>query len=354
MEWTFAVKSNKIFKQIALIIAAVVGLSFFIFFQIFQRVYLYAGVLIHKYKTDCGCTQMTQLLAMHPFIFGALLALSLVIIVFMGWAVYKFIRLSVQTRKFSNQYLTKARTKHSTKLEQIVNVLQLDKKRIIEIREAKPVVFCYGLSRPKVCISSGLIKILKQEELEAVLLHEHSHMVANEPIKLFIIKFFYSIFFFLPGIKTYLNKYVTFSELAADERATNNFTDRSKLARAILKISQAEDQHLLRTGLALSFFTSTIDERVNKLTDNAYIPKFSFFGKGFLFSLGAVIMATLLMIVLLSDSTQAFNMHDNGSCVATTLKANQSISQACELNSNQAICDQNGNFHKQIKRCNMR
>lgn len=352
MKRIFENKSNGVFREIVFIIASVFGLLSFFVFNISQKAYLYADILIHKFKTNCGCAEMTQLFTMHPFIFGAVAASVALIIAFVSFFVYKLIKLIVQTRKFSKQYLIHVKHKHSLKLRQIISNLNFDKKRIVEVRDSRPVVFCFGLLRPKVCISNGLVKILSKDELTAVLLHEHSHMIANEPLKLFIIKLFYSVFFFLPGIKTYVNKYVTFSELAADELATNNFTDRSKLAKAIFKISAEEEKHLLRSELALSFFTSTIAERVNKLSDSNYVPKFRMLGKEFLLRLCSVVFMVLFTFIFLSDSTKALAMHNNGGCDLSS-KQSQNIETSCNLNNDQQICSEDFSSHQHVDGCNI-
>lgn len=327
----FAKKSNQTFQQILLIITIFSSLLAFLIFKILKNAYLYASVLVHKLVADCGCTQMTQLITMHPYVFSALFTLTALIIASFIFSAYKLIKLIISTRKFSSLYTKYTRTKHSLKLKKIIADLKLDQSKIIEIRESKPTVFCFGILIPKICISTGLIKMLDRDELEAVLLHENSHLIAHEPTKLFIVKFFYSIFFFLPGLKTSINKYTTYSELAADELATNNFTDRPKLARAIMKITDREDTLLLRDGLALSFFTSTINERVNKLSDNSYIPKFKMWGKGFLLSLFSVGLASMLLIVLLSDSAEAFNMHNASQCELNSVSNIQHQNQSCSV-----------------------
>lgn len=353
MQENFAKKSNQTFNRIALIITAFSSLLAFLIFKISQNAYLYAGVLIHKLTADCGCTQMTQLIAMHPYIFSALFTLSILILSAFIFSIYRLFRLAVHTRKFSLSHTKITKSKHSSKLKQSISDLHLDQNKIIETRENKPIVFCFGLWIPKVCISTGLIKMLNKDELEAVLLHENSHMIAHEPAKLFIVKFFYSIFFFIPGMKTYAHKFATYSELAADERATVNFTNRPRLARAIMKILDREDQLVMRDGLALSFFTSTIEERVNKLSDNSYTPKFKIWGRGFLFSLSSVAIITLLLIALLSDSTKAFNMHSDGLCEAD-YSQNKNTAQSCNLNNYQKSCRNNLDAHHQSQSCNLK
>jgi len=348
----FAEKSNTVFKQIVFLIVAASSVLFFVFFEIYQKAYLYAGVLIHKIKTACGCTEMSQLIAMHPWIFGALGILSLVIFAFLVYSVYKLAKSIIQTRKFSAKYLINKKSKHSSKLERTILNLNLDKSRVVEIRESKPVVFCFGLWRPKTCISSGLIKILRKDELEAVLLHEHHHVVSREPIKLFIIKYSQNILFFLPGLKTLIKKYFTFSELAADELATDSFRNRSKLSRAIFKISEREEKQLFRESLSLSFFSSVISERVNRLSDDSYMPNFKLWGKRFIFGLCSITVALLTMFVFLSDSSKAFAMHNNGSCFLGAGQ-NQNESLSCNLDESEQVCAESNQLHNESGGCEM-
>lgn len=343
MKPTFAGKSEAVFRQIAFIIMAVSALAGFLFFRIYRDVYSYAGALIHKIKTACECASMAQLMAMHPFIFVALAALSLIVLTFLFYAVYKLVKLIIQTRRFTAQYLTGAKFGHSSKLRRAILNLNLDKSRIIEVRELKPVVFCFGLWRPKVCVSSGLVKIMSQDELEAVLLHEHHHLIHRGPLKLFIIKCFQNVFGWLPGIKTCAKRYITFSELAADELATNNFTDKSKLAQALFKISENEEKQLLRSGLALSFFSSVIAERVNKLSDDGYAPRFNFWGKKFVLGLGLVVSGLLSMFILLSDSASALAMHDYGGCSMNNTVGQNSVS----------ICTMAGQSYRPATECHL-
>lgn len=348
----FAEKSNTVFKQIVFLIIAASGALLFLFFEIYQKSYLYAGVLIHKIKTDCGCTEMSQLIAMHPWIFVALAILSLAIFAFLIYSVYKLVRSAVNTRKFSAKYLINRKSRHSSKLERVISKLNLDKSKIIEIRESRLVVFCFGLWRSKTCISSGLVKILCKDELGAVLLHEHHHMVSREPMKLFVIKYSQNILFFLPGLKTLIKKYFTFSELAADELATDNFRDRSKLSRAILKISEREEKQLFRESLSLSFFSSVISERVNRLSDDSYMPKFKLWGKRFIFGLCSSALALLTMFVFLSDSSRAFAMHNNGSCISG-VEQNKNNNLICNLDEREQVCAESNQIHKAAGECEM-
>ena len=341
MEKVFVKKASLAFKQLSLTFVGVSVLVIFLLYKIAERVQLFVNVFIHKLKTACGCTQMSQLVAMHPFITATLIISSLSILIFAGFFIFKFVHLTRQTGKYHRQYLALKKANWSAELDKAVDDLSLERDGIIEINEEKPIVFCYGLFKPKVCISSGLIKLLKQDELQAVLLHESQHRLAKDPLKLFAVKLFQNAFFFLPGLKTAINKYLTYSELAADEQATDNFTDRPKLARAIFKITQAEEKNTLRDGLAASFFTSVIEERVSKLADNDYLPQFKIWGKGLAFGFFAVILTVSAAFVFLSDSTKAFEMHNTGRCGHS-----EGVGSACKLAS-AAVCGNSGEMSRQ-------
>jgi beta-lactamase regulating signal transducer with metallopeptidase domain len=188
-----------------------------------------------------------------------------------------------------------------------------------------------------------LIDLLEKKELEAVLAHEAQHMFSYEPLKLLIVKYFGSVFFFIPGLKTSTNKYITFSELAADERASGTVIARSKLASAILKISEQEEQQYCNNNPSLSFFSSTIYERVNRLSDETYVPKFKFLDRSLIIGSLGLAVASFVFTFVFSTSTKALEMHNIANCVTP---ANPQGDLACSsLEGNQNIIGSgNGNF----------
>lgn len=316
MDKIFAKKTEWAFGQIVFIITAVFSMVAFISFGIFQKVYLYLGLLIHRIQTACNCAQMTQLISMHPIIFAAAVFFGLTILAFIGYLFYQLFRLISRTQKFIKYYLSFAQPGRSFKLRQTLNALDLDKQRVVEIGYSAPMVFCFGFWRPRICISSTLVGILDKNELRAVLMHESRHMVSGEPLKLFIAKYFQSVFSFIPGVKTYVRKYFIYSELAADEEATKNEGGRVKLAGAILKILQHDGggARLLAANLAVSFFGSAVVERANRLADSSYVPKFKLLDRDFIVSSLAVLFMVSSALVFLSDASKAFAMHNMSGC----------------------------------------
>lgn len=312
----FVSKTNRAFWQSMIMAIAALAAIVFASIKAYQLSELYLIVLIHKIKDACGCENMAQFFAMHPDIFRAVILFGVGIGIFIFYSLYKFAKLILQTKKYTEHYLSFASSRHSVKLKAAIKTLDLDKARVIEINASDPIVFCYGFLRPKICISGILVDMLGKKELMAILAHEAHHMANYEPLKIFIVKYFRSMFFFFPGLKTSAKKYLLFSELAADEKASGDAAARSDLASAILKISDQKEGLCQKTGSSLSFFDAGVEERANRLSDETYIPKFKFVDKGLIVGSLGLAAASLLFIFVFSSSTKALEMHNIAGCVS--------------------------------------
>lgn len=103
------------------------------------------------------------------------------------------------------------------------------------IDHEEPFAFTFGLVRPRVAVSRGLIERLAPEELDAVVLHERYHVGARDPLKLFIAQAAARTCFFLPAIGHLVARYLAGRELAADRHALRD-SGRSALAGALFKV----------------------------------------------------------------------------------------------------------------------
>lgn len=271
----FRSQTNRLFY----LIIGVAGLTLFGLGLIIWRLtpfFIAAGRnLTHQLSTLCGCTNHWHF-ANHPVIFSALITGGIVFLGGAGFALFKITRLMTRTRGFINLAVKDKKNNLSNKLLKVARQTGLTGK-IIEIEKKEPTIFCFGFWQPKICLSSSLVRQLNSAELRAALLHEKQHLLTREPAKTMIIKILSHLLFFLPGFTALTGKYLTYAELAADERATADFRNKIPLAQALYKIIKWRESRIIRQNLALSFFSQVTEERVNKLADNNYQPKIKIF-----------------------------------------------------------------------------
>lgn len=155
--------------------------------------------------------------------------------------------------------------KNPTKnLETIIRSLGLT-GRVILIRSNSPFSFCSGFFSPFIVVSTALTLSLEDKEIEAVLLHEQSHLVNKDPIKMLIGKIFSSMFFFLPLFRDLHKNIEAVNELLADQWAIN-YQKKSTFLRGALKKILAEPQLNFATISKLAgpdFFEIRVHRLVN-------------------------------------------------------------------------------------------
>ncbi len=108
-------------------------------------------------------------------------------------------------------------------------------QRIVVLSTQIPMAFCFGLLRPRICISTGLLATLSDKELKAVLLHEDHHQRHYDPLRTLVIDGIAALLFFLPIVAEWRDLFRTATELAADRHAISA-AGRSPLAGALHKL----------------------------------------------------------------------------------------------------------------------
>jgi len=125
----------------------------------------------------------------------------------------------------------------------------------------QPYAFCFGLARPAICLSAGLVESLDENELRAVLAHETVHLRARDPLRLALGRALSRVLFFMPLRGQILRRYLLARELRADREALKTVT-RQDLASALLKLLRANQNPNGADGVALF---NGIDERIKQL-----------------------------------------------------------------------------------------
>lgn len=105
---------------------------------------------------------------------------------------------------------------------------------VVQVGDSARYAFTYGLWRPRIAISSGLVSALGPDELLAVLYHEGYHVEHRDPLKVLAFRTWAAAFFLMPMIGAVLRRLLARQELAADRLAMRH-CDVGSVAGALLK-----------------------------------------------------------------------------------------------------------------------
>ncbi len=102
----------------------------------------------------------------------------------------------------------------------------------------RPAAFCFGVLRPRVVLTSGLLERLSGDEQAAVVWHEAEHAHAHEPAKCLLGRLAASTFFWVPALRDLLERFLLVKEVSADRRAVAR-TSRDALTGALYEVASA-------------------------------------------------------------------------------------------------------------------
>lgn len=100
----------------------------------------------------------------------------------------------------------------------------------------RPGAFCFGLLRPRVVVTRGLLERLEPHQQAAAIWHEAHHAQAREPLRCLLVRLVAASFFWLPVLADLADRYLLVKELQADQVAANR-TSRRALAAALGQVA---------------------------------------------------------------------------------------------------------------------
>jgi Zn-dependent protease with chaperone function len=103
------------------------------------------------------------------------------------------------------------------------------------IADPWPQAFCAGYLWPRVYVSQAAVDLLSNDQLEAVLAHEHHHRRVRDPLRFAVGRILGQGLFFVPALQPLFSRYADLAELDADRAAIRaGAGGRAALASALL------------------------------------------------------------------------------------------------------------------------
>lgn len=107
--------------------------------------------------------------------------------------------------------------------------------RVTVVEDGDAYAFAAGLTQPRIWLSSGLLALLDEAELAAVLRHERHHLVRRDPLRVLLARSLAHGLFFVPVAGVLRDRYMEAKEREADAASGANHD----LAAALLKLMRA-------------------------------------------------------------------------------------------------------------------
>lgn len=166
------------------------------------------------------------------------------------------------------------------------------------VRVEQPAAFCYGFFRPRICLTTGLLDLLTDAELEAVLLHERHHLRNRDPLKQFVARSVGRAIFFLPLIGELARHFGVTKEFAADQSVIREQGHGRQLASALYKLIAASSA--AESAAAVAGAVGATSARIDYLLDPRAAHRFAF-------SPAAIATSTFIALALVAIAvTSAF------------------------------------------------
>jgi len=145
-------------------------------------------------------------------------------------------------------FLAVSQTEFSPFLRKVITECGLDSSHVILIRSSRPLAFCFGFWRPRICLSTGFTERLSPPQLRAVLLHEDYHRRRFDPLRILLVDTLGAALFFLPAVQEWREVFKTRLELDADRYAAHK-AGKAALAGALHCLLTYSSSSLPMTGM---------------------------------------------------------------------------------------------------------
>ncbi|HXM58970.1 MAG TPA: M56 family metallopeptidase [Candidatus Dormibacteraeota bacterium] len=170
-------------------------------------------------------------------------------------------------------------------------------RRVRCISSSAPVAFCTGALRPVILVSDGLAERLRDDELDAVLLHEEQHVRDREPLIRAACEAAAGMLFFVPIARWWARRRTEEAELRADRAAVRQ-VGRQPVAAALCTLDAAIHSEAAFAGVATLRVAQLLGEPLPVQRPAAWLITASLVGLPFAVVLFGCLFAMVLRIAL--------------------------------------------------------
>lgn len=136
--------------------------------------------------------------------------------------------------------------------------------KVMVVRHQMPIALTMGFLNPGIVLSTGLIDLLDEEELDALLQHERFHLISKDPLTAFLLSLSASVLWYVPILKWIFKQYKTAREVLADAYAIRETGRLDSLSSALLKLVRVNQAKPYSFTYA-SFAETSINYRIQHL-----------------------------------------------------------------------------------------
>ena len=206
-----------------------------------------------------ACLEKVPLVGRRPWL--PALPIGVVVIVTVGLGSYECVR---QLHRLHRLQLT-LRSLGEPPAGHVDNLTRFGLRAVQVVPTDKVLCFCMGLLRPRIVVSTGLVELLDQAELNAVLAHEASHQRRRDPLRLLVANVTMRGLFMVPVLPDLARAARVTTEVEADAAAVDRCGN-SNLIRALKAVLGA----VSRTPVGVSSMVASdlMSERVQALGGN--------------------------------------------------------------------------------------
>ena len=190
-----------------------------------------------------------------------------VLFIILFFAVKKFLFTLLQIRRLRSQLILYS--KSNKELRSILKKLHLQRK-VYVVQSEKPFAFCYGIRSPKIYLSTSLMTMMSEKEIEAILLHERYHLKNRDSLIMLLASFIELLFPFFPLVKDLLAQYKINREIVADREAVQSLGDH-KAVISVLRKFLALPSSTFATASAIADY-ETLEPRIKALVKQEKSP----------------------------------------------------------------------------------